>query len=141
MSLLLRSSFDAPPSTPPPPGRPQSTCPGEGSAPASPGRIRRVRTSPWISDEAHAKDLPCKIFPCRYLNKSCSYLSVIESLWEKYYSIFEKFCQSRTPHARAADKRTHNDTTRGFYDLYEFNLFISTTAPSTFNIKMISTWA
>ena len=57
---------------------------GEGSAPASPGRIRRVRTSPWISDEAHAKDLPCKIFPCRYLNKSCSCLSVIESLWENY---------------------------------------------------------
>ena len=56
--------------------------PGEGSAPASPGRIRRVRTSSWISDGAHAKDLPCKIFSCRHLIKSCSYLSVIESLWE-----------------------------------------------------------
>ena len=89
MFLLLRSSFDAPPSTPPPPGRPQSTRPGEGSAPASPGRIRRVRTSPWISDGAHAKDLPCKIFPCRYLNKSCSYLLVIKSLWENLcYFIF-----------------------------------------------------
>jgi hypothetical protein len=31
----------------------------------------------------------------------------------------------------------HNDAGRGFYDLYEINLFISTTAPSTFNIKII----
>ena len=61
--LLLRSSFNAPPSTPPPPGRPQSACPGEGSAPASPGRIRRVRTSSWISDGAHAKDFSMQNIP------------------------------------------------------------------------------
>ena len=52
--------------------------------------------------------------------------------------------QTLTPHARTQTRtsytRTHDDTGRGFYDLYEINLFISTTAPSTFNIKMISTW-
>ena len=44
-------------------------------------------------------------------------------------------------HTRTSYTRTHNDTGRGFYDLYEINLFISTTAPSTINIKIISTWA
>ena len=49
--------------------------------------------------------------------------------------------QTLTPHARTQTRtsytRTHDDTGRGFYDLYEINLFISTTAPSTFNIKII----
>ena len=44
-------------------------------------------------------------------------------------------------HTRTSYTRTHNDTGRGFYDLYEINLFVSTTATSTFNIKIISTWA
>ena len=43
-------------------------------------------------------------------------------------------------HPRTSYTRTHNDTGRGFYDLYEIILFISTTAP-TFNIKIISMWA
>ena len=61
---------------------------------------------------------------------------------EKYSSnVRESVNQEPATHARTADTRTHNDTGRGFYDLYEINLFISTTAPSTFNIKIISTWA
>ena len=70
--------------------------------------------------------------------------------WQKYYSIFaetysnniQKTLNREPPtHAHTSDTRTHNDTGRGFYYLSEINLFISPTAPSTFNIKFISTRA
>ena len=65
--------------------------------------------------------------------------------WQKYYSIFaEKYSnnirksvnQVLRSHKRTLYTCTHNDTGRGFYDLYDINLFISTTAPSTLNIKI-----
>ena len=85
----LGISFDAAPSTPPPPGLPQSTGPGEGSAPASPSRRCRVHTSSWIRDGAHAKDLSRKIFSLMLSFKIILYscLLVNESSWEKSINI------------------------------------------------------
>ena len=71
---------------------------------------------------------------------------------KKYYTIFaEKYSNNiqktvnqeppRHAHTQLGYTHAHNDTGRGFYDLYEINLIISPTAPSTFNIKIISTWA
>ena len=48
--------------------------------------------------------------------------------WQNYYSIFENQDPPPHTHARNSDTHTHNDRERGFYDLYEINLFISTTA-------------
>ena len=48
--------------------------------------------------------------------------------WQNYYSIFENQDPPPHTHARNSDTHTHTMTERGFYDLYEINLFISTTA-------------
>ena len=83
-------------------------------------------------------------FQTRVLGMFISGKNTIRYSLRSIQIIFENRSIKKPPTlVRASDTRTHNGTGGGFRDLYEsgINLFISTTAPSTFNIKMISTWA